>query len=421
GFHFEKGCLKLSYGKKSRICVKKEPFISIVIPASFYCNNILDMIYTVSKQNYQNWECIVFDNNLDRPLSEVIEDIGDSRVKIFRSEKLLSTAQCWNSAVDKATGDYVCVIGDDGGVGPLFMRTVADIVRSNKPDMIYSSVFKLLSSRGSPTGSLGSCVDLPSRSYSSNVASSFRLGSKYAIDVARASLSFRRAILFNMQSLIFERGFLNYLRRDGLIFHSPLPDQYLANLGFCLAKSIVIAPKPIAIAGVSGNYIGNRSLYEDDNFKDSFPGTINMNDPIYNILKSKILPGSLFNTHYLVTMRYLQDHLDDFSPSEVDFDRYRKLQIAANLFHSNEDNWIGEVNYTVREQLTAQENEWLENLIDLTNRCETDESARTTLAEIRSELAIFAFSPVAQPVDTRSFKTLPQFYRAWVRGEVKAP
>ena len=68
--------------------------ISIVIPTDSRLpdsrrSQVMDAIYTIRQQEYEDWECVVFDNGSDEPIAEAAHALNDARVKVHRSDEVL--------------------------------------------------------------------------------------------------------------------------------------------------------------------------------------------------------------------------------------------------------------------------------------------------------------------------------------------
>lgn len=91
------------------------PKFSIVIPLYKTPKNfLLDVVDSVKKQTYSNWElCLSDGSGPDSPLKELLRELAsqDQRIRVFENEKQLRISENTNVAIENATGDFI-VFGD---------------------------------------------------------------------------------------------------------------------------------------------------------------------------------------------------------------------------------------------------------------------------------------------------------------------
>jgi len=97
----------------------RPPLLSIVIPTRNRSLYAISAIQSVLEIPDPRLELVVQDNSDSRELeSYVDENIKDIRFRYRYTPPPLSYIDNFNAAVGLATGDYVCLIGDDDGVNP---------------------------------------------------------------------------------------------------------------------------------------------------------------------------------------------------------------------------------------------------------------------------------------------------------------
>ena len=88
------------------------PTISVVIPAYNAEHTILDTIKSVQQQTFSDYEIIVINDGSEDRTLELVEQVEDSRVKVFSySNGGLSTAR--NRGIARATGEYITFLDAD--------------------------------------------------------------------------------------------------------------------------------------------------------------------------------------------------------------------------------------------------------------------------------------------------------------------
>lgn len=94
------------------------PLLSIVVPTKNRYKTLLVLIETLMTWDNDLFELVIHDNSDDN--AYYLENIGsvsqDNRLKYFYIKEPLSAIQNCDLAIGKASGEYVCFIGDDDGV-----------------------------------------------------------------------------------------------------------------------------------------------------------------------------------------------------------------------------------------------------------------------------------------------------------------
>ena len=225
---------------------------SVVIPTHDGLDLLRDAAQSVLKQDHWDWELVIFDNASTDDIAGYVGGLKDSRVRYARSEEFLPVTDSWNRAIELAKGDYVTFLGNDDGLTPRYFTEVARIISDfDEPEILYSAIFQFLHPGVAPWERRGYVADLKNAFFFADKRLPFRLSKEDASRAVHGSLGLRRNFTFNIQAFVFSRTFLDALRADGPVFRSPFPDYYLANIALAKARSVVVIPAPMAIAGVS--------------------------------------------------------------------------------------------------------------------------------------------------------------------------
>ena len=100
-----------------------DPILSIVIPTRNRANYALASIKSILTISSSRLELVVQDSSDINSLEELIEsNISDSRLRYNYSKPPVNAVANFNKAINLATGEYVCFIGDDDGVNPEIMQ-----------------------------------------------------------------------------------------------------------------------------------------------------------------------------------------------------------------------------------------------------------------------------------------------------------
>lgn len=105
---------------------RDSPLLSIVIATRNRKPFALSAIQAVLEISDPRLELVVQDNSDSSELDSVIsEQVHDSRLRYRHTSGRLSMVDNFNLAMELATGEYVCLIGDDDGVNPEIVEAAA--------------------------------------------------------------------------------------------------------------------------------------------------------------------------------------------------------------------------------------------------------------------------------------------------------
>lgn len=100
-----------------------KPLITIAIPTYNSADRYLrGSIESARVQTYGDLEIIVSDNSSTDNTQEVVEGIGDGRIRYIKHEKSLGPNGNFNFCVNQARGDYVLVLHDDDLIDKDFLE-----------------------------------------------------------------------------------------------------------------------------------------------------------------------------------------------------------------------------------------------------------------------------------------------------------
>ena len=125
-----------------------EPLISILVPVYNTPEEFLkQMIQSVRKQTYGNWElCIANANPANETVAEIlrITSTKDERIKVKDVPENEGIAQNTNAALAIATGDYIGLLDHDDLLTPDALYEVVKAINENdRPQVLYSDEDKV--------------------------------------------------------------------------------------------------------------------------------------------------------------------------------------------------------------------------------------------------------------------------------------
>jgi glycosyltransferase involved in cell wall biosynthesis len=104
---------------------------SVVVPTRERAATLRHCLRTCLDQNFDDYEVIVSDNGSSPATREVVDEIGSSKVRYFRTPRALSLSSSWDFAVSHAQGEYVLLIGDDDGLLPYGLCELDKLIRES--------------------------------------------------------------------------------------------------------------------------------------------------------------------------------------------------------------------------------------------------------------------------------------------------
>lgn len=309
------------------------PVFSVLIPTRNRLSLLLDAISTVRKQTFPDWQLVVADNASAEDVGGAIAGLEDDRIVFVRTETSLPVTENWNRAMDAATGSHVVMLGDDDGLVPgYFERCLAVMAALGRPDFLYHGAFHVAFPGVFPNAPHGIVTDVTRfHSVLRGIDAPALLDPARARAAGRAGLAMRALYGFNMQYFLFSRPFLDRMRRYGPVFQGPYPDFYAANLAMLTAERIGVVPEPMTMIGISPKSYGNYHFNDREAAGGAFLNNERALDNAPESLRIRLLPGSLMNTSWLLSVARVAEVLGDTTPP-VAIDRYRRLQCHRVLY-----------------------------------------------------------------------------------------
>lgn len=93
---------------------RSNPLVSIIVPTRNRPRLVADALRSVMAQTFEDWECLVVDDAGDEP----VRLFADPRVRVLRRIRPGGPAAARNTALEVATGSYVCFLDDDDQYTP---------------------------------------------------------------------------------------------------------------------------------------------------------------------------------------------------------------------------------------------------------------------------------------------------------------
>lgn len=303
---------------------------SVLLPTRDRLELLKLAVESVRLQDCADWEIVISDNGTGGNACAYAASLGDARIRCFTTERLLPVTENWNAALERSSGDYLIMLGDDDGLMRGCLSGVRALIEEwGHPDAIYMQACQFAYPNvipGHPEG----FIQFGYNAFLDGATRPFRLSREAALELVRASASFRLRFGYNMQHFAFSRRLVERLRPKGPFFQSPYPDYYAANAILLGAGSVVAHPKPLVMIGISPKSFG--AYYVSDRERDGVAFLQNFpSEEIRRRLRDIVVPGSNMNDSWLYAMETLAGNFQDDITLRVDHARYRLLQFSACL------------------------------------------------------------------------------------------
>ncbi len=301
---------------------------SVLLPTRNRLEYLRYAVETVRRQDYDDWEIIVSDNCSEDDIAGYVRSLDDERISYYRTASFVPVTENWNNALEKATGDYVIMLGDDDGLMRGYFTTACRLIEEHdRPDFLYTSAFLYSYPGADPEAPEGYLQPYGYASFFDPARKEpFLLGRAPARELVRQFMDFRVAYGFNMQFSLISRRFIESLAGYGKFFQSPFPDYYATNAMFLKAERILICPYPLVAIGITkksyGSYYKHGREAEGVEFLEG-KGDVRSAKEV----RDAVLPGTNINTSWLYSAETLRAKYGAEFGLKVSRRRYRFLQI----------------------------------------------------------------------------------------------
>lgn len=240
---------------------------SILLPTRNRLDLLRHAVETVLRQDYSDWEVIVSDNCSEDDVEGYVASLNESRVKYFRTDRIVPVTENWNNALANSSGEYFLMLGDDDGLLDGYFAELERVLdRFDDPDIVYSRTLQFAHPDVLPDHPRGYLALGGMADFFRGRNEPYVLDGRDAVRLVRSSMRFELAFDFNMQFATIRRALVSGLGDARTFFRSAFPDYYAMNLLFLRARRIVVHPRPLTIVGISpksyGFYRANARIAE---------------------------------------------------------------------------------------------------------------------------------------------------------------
>ncbi len=304
---------------------------SVLLPTRNRLEYLRYAIASVLKQNYDNWEVIVSDNYSENDIKGYVESLKDPRIKYFRTFSFLPVTDSWNFALEKSTGDYVIMLGDDDCLLKGYFKTCIKLIHEhNFPDMLYNSALNYAYPKVMPRSPNGYLDTWNNACFLKDTKTPYILDKNETLRLVQKTLNFTIEFNFNAQFSLINRTLIKKLQSYGSFYQSPYPDYYSTTAMLLKADRILAVPFPMVVIGISpksfGYYYFNNKEKQGMEFLKNIP-----EDLSYQTVKEFLLPGTDMNSSWLLAMEMVRINFQKEFQLKVNYKKYRFLQVLHSF------------------------------------------------------------------------------------------
>lgn len=311
------------------------PRITVIIPTRERGDVLEYALRTATAQDYDNLEIIVSDNFSSDDTADVVRRANDRRIRYLNTGRRLSMSHNWEFALSHVSDGWVTFIGDDDGLMPDAVGTVANIIQDAGVDVIRSAccTYHWPAIMGNRHGQL--IVPMGSGMEMRDAA---RWLNKVMHGIAK----------YPQLPVIYDGGFIriSVLKKikgmTGSFFRSCNPDLYSAVAVASMVDRFLYVHSPLAVSGVSKHSNGNSSFSVKKNKNTTPSATFHSegNIPFHNDMPTHE-DGSLpISFHAMVYETYLQSAALRSGPSAHSHQQQLEIILAtAGAHRESIENW----------------------------------------------------------------------------------
>lgn len=126
------------------------PLVSVIIPTYNRPDYLGESLASAIGQSYRNLEIIIHDNASDADLAPIVERLADPRVTLFRNERNLGITGNVAAALERVSGKYVAILGDDDVWQPNFIARLVAPMEANDDVVVSFCDHDIIDGQGRP-------------------------------------------------------------------------------------------------------------------------------------------------------------------------------------------------------------------------------------------------------------------------------
>lgn len=300
---------------------------SVLLPTRNRLEYLRYAVSSVLEQDYDHWEIIISDNDSEEDIKGYVVSLADARIRYYRTESFCSVTDNWNNALEKATGDYIIMLGDDDCLLRGYFSLSIELINQQQfPDLIYSSALIYAYPGVAPDAPQGYLMQCGYAAFLVKTQAPVILDPLEVQCLVKEMMNFNVSVNFNPQHSLMSRKLIEEMQKFGKFYQSPYPDYYSTISLFLMAKRVLAVPYPMVVIGITpksfGSYYMNNNGQHGEEYLKSSSHRENYKD-----LAKYIISGSEMNVYWLFSLESVRRTYTEVHSLKVNYKKFRFLQI----------------------------------------------------------------------------------------------
>lgn len=306
----------------------KKPLLSILLPTVNPSERVVSIISELLECEKFRFELVVSLNAPSQALELESRYESDSRLVVSIEPQRLNVAENWTRAVEKSSGKYLWLIGDDDYILREQLLQVLELLEKENLDCLsfngWSYIFPSEMTKNLPL----------SRPRHFNYKKSILgvLTHKKYEEIIKNMYRFVPLIPLNMQLTIFSR---DTIEKIGGRFKMPFPDHIALMEFLAVSKIWKVVDERWCIVGMAPSSFGNSAYQSSDSAGEAYLGLTQSELPP--------MPGNILNSvmlSWLETLSSTNQRFQKYRPSRGNY-ILRQIGVSYRRWRSRDIDFLG--------------------------------------------------------------------------------
>ena len=306
----------------------EKPLLSILLPTVNPNERVVSIISELLECEKFGFELVVSLNAPSQALELESRYESDSRLVVSIEPQRLNVAENWTRAVEKSSGKYLWLIGDDDYILREQLLQVLELLEKENVDCLsfngWSYIFPSEMTKNLPL----------SRPRHFNYKKSILgvLTNKKYEEIIKNMYRFVPLIPLNMQLTIFSR---DTIEKIGGRFKMPFPDHIALMEFLAVAKIWKVVDERWCIVGMAPSSFGNSAYQSSDSAGEAYLGLTQSELPP--------MPGNILNSvmlSWLETLSSTNQRFQKYRPSRGNY-ILRQIGVSFRRWRSRDIDFLG--------------------------------------------------------------------------------
>ncbi len=112
------------------------PLISVVVPTRNRAHLLRYALQSALEQTFNDYEVVISNNSSDDDTEKVVLEHADTRIRYFKTEKILPMPDSWEFALRKTRGQWITFLCDDDAISPMLLERISHVIAKSKYQLV---------------------------------------------------------------------------------------------------------------------------------------------------------------------------------------------------------------------------------------------------------------------------------------------